>query len=151
MTSLPVFANHFVEIAQHYGHHPLVLYGIAQQESTNPSTGKPWPWTANFDGKGVYYNSKQQAIAEVYKALKRGQRNIDVGIMQVSLRYHSEKFKNLNEAFDPKNNIRVAAEILSQFDGDPLFLQIAKYHCPSKKCRKRAYRYAQKVIARLKP
>ena len=148
---LPVLAkaNYFVEVAQNQGLHPLVLYGIAQVESTRPGLGKPWPWTVNFNGRGEYFESKLNAMIAVDRALGSGMRSIDVGIMQVNLRWHGHRFKSLNEAFDPRRNIEVAASILSAFSGDPLVLQIARYHCPAKKCRKRALKYANKVIDRL--
>lgn len=142
-------ANYFVEVAQDKELHPLVLYGIAQQESTRPGYGKPWPWTANFNGRGQWFESKMEAMTAVDNALRSGLKNIDVGIMQVNLRWHGHRFKTLNEAFDPLRNIEVAASILNSFSGDPLVLQIARYHCPAKKCRKRALRYAKKVIDRL--
>ena len=142
-------SNYFVEVAQDKELHPLILYGIAQQESTRPGLGKPWPWTANFDGRGEWFESKSEAMIAVDRALRSGMRSIDVGVMQVNLRWHGHRFKTLNEAFDPRRNIEVAAAILSEFSGDPLVLQIARYHCPAKKCRKRALRYANKVIDRL--
>jgi hypothetical protein len=142
-------ASYFVEVAQVSGLHPLVLYGIAQVESTRPGVGKPWPWTVNFNGRGEYFESKMDAMTAVDQALRGGMRSIDVGIMQVNLKYHGHRFKTLNEAFDPLKNIEVAADILNEFSGDPLVLQIARYHCPAKKCRKRALKYANKVIDRL--
>jgi hypothetical protein len=145
-------ASYFVEVARASGLHPLVLYGIAQVESTRSGRkglGKPWPWTVNFNGRGEYFESKMDAMTAVDQALRGGMKSIDVGIMQVNLKYHGHRFKTLNEAFDPLRNIEVAADILNEFSGDPLVLQIARYHCPAKKCRKRALVYANKVIDRL--
>ncbi len=138
--------NHFIEVSQVTGVHPLVLYGIAKIESTRPGLGKPWPWTVNFDGRGEWFDTKLEAMIAVDSALRRGMRSIDVGIMQVNLRWHGHRFKTLNEAFDPRRNIEVAAAILNEFSRDPLVLQIARYHCPAKKCRKRALVYANKVV-----
>lgn len=142
--------NHFIEVAESQGLHPLVLYGIAQVESTRPGLGKPWPWTVNFNGQGRWFDSKLEAMKAVDQALRSGLRNIDVGVMQVNLRWHGHRFNTLNEAFDPRRNIEVAAVILNEFSGDPIVLQIARYHCPSKKCRKRALKYADKVISRIR-
>lgn len=145
-----VKANHFIDVAKENNLHPLVLYGIAQVESTRPGLGKPWPWTVNFNGRGEWFESKMEAMVAVDRALNSGLKSIDVGLMQVNLKYHGYRFKTLNEAFDPRRNIEVAAAILKEFSKDPLVLQIARYHCPAKKCRKRALIYANKVIDRLR-
>ncbi|BBP46319.1 hypothetical protein THMIRHAS_16920 [Thiosulfatimonas sediminis] len=144
-------ANFFVEVAERNNLHPLVLYGIAQQESTKPGYGKPWPWTVNFNGQGMWFESKIEAMEAVDQAFKRGMRNIDIGVMQINMKYHGHRFKTLNEAFDPATNIQVAADILKQFSEDDIRLQIAKYHCPGSSCRKRALAYANKVFSRLNP
>ncbi len=147
--SVQASTNLFVAVAQEKGLHPLVLYAIAQVESTKPGSGKPWPWTVNFNGRGQWFESKMGAMVAVDKALKQGMKSIDVGIMQVNLRWHGHRFKTLNEAFDPERNIQVAGDILNEFSSDPLVLQIARYHCPAKKCRERALNYANKVVRRL--
>ena len=72
----------------------------------------PWPWTINVDGKGYYFNSKAEAIAQVQALRARGHESIDVGCMQVNLKYHPNAFANLNEAFDPATNVAYAAKFL---------------------------------------
>ena len=48
----------------------------------------------------------------VRKLQRRGVRNIDVGCMQVNLRYHPKAFKSLGQAFDPRANAAYAAGFL---------------------------------------
>lgn len=72
----------------------------------------PWPWTANVEGKGYYYNSKAEAIAGVQQHMRNGARSIDVGCMQVNLKHHAKAFANLSEAFEPANNVAYAAKFL---------------------------------------
>ncbi|MCP1334831.1 transglycosylase SLT domain-containing protein [Futiania mangrovi] len=72
-----------------------------------------WPWTINAEGKGYFFDSKDQAIAKVRQLQAQGMRSIDVGCMQINLRFHGEAFDNLEEAFDPLINVTYAAEFLT--------------------------------------
>ena len=73
-----------------------------------------WPWTVTSGGKGQYYPTKIAAIRAVRRLQRKGVRNIDVGCMQVNLRYHPTAFKSLEEAFDPAANARYAGRFLAQ-------------------------------------
>jgi len=77
-----------------------------------------WPWTVTSGGKGTYYQSKSAAIRAVRKLQSRGVRNIDVGCMQVNLRYHPKAFKSLAQAFDPRANAAYAAGFLRKLRDD---------------------------------
>lgn len=74
----------------------------------------PWPWTINVEGKGYYFDSKAEAIAQTQSLMARGYRSIDVGCMQVNLKHHAGAFRDLNEAFDPAANVAYAAKFLSR-------------------------------------
>ncbi len=74
----------------------------------------PWPWTINVEGKGYYFDSKAEAIAQTQSLMARGYRSIDVGCMQVNLKHHAGAFRDLNEAFDPAANVGYAAKFLSR-------------------------------------
>jgi hypothetical protein len=73
-----------------------------------------WPWTVNNGGKGQFFPDKKSAIAFVRELQRKGERNIDVGCMQVNLNYHPNAFSSLEEAFDPKANARYAATFLGK-------------------------------------
>ena len=73
-----------------------------------------WPWTVMAESRGRYLPNQQAAIAEVKALQGRGIRNIDVGCMQINLGYHGHAFSNLNEAFDPTNNVAYAAAFLTR-------------------------------------
>ncbi len=64
------------------------------------------------EGRGRYLPNKGAAIAEVEALQARGVRNIDVGCMQINLRYHPDAFDNLEAAFDPATNVEAAARLL---------------------------------------
>jgi hypothetical protein len=74
----------------------------------------PWPWTINVEGKGYYFDSKAEAIAQTQNYLARGYRSIDVGCMQVNLKHHPKAFANLNQAFDPATNVAYSAKFLRE-------------------------------------
>ena len=71
-----------------------------------------WPWTVNNAGDGRYFASKAEAIAHVEALHRRGERNIDVGCLQINLKYHPEAFASLEEAFAPSSNVAYGADFL---------------------------------------
>ena len=93
-----------------------LLQTIASVESGrwNAQAGRrvAWPWTVHANGKGKYYNSKEEAIAAVKNLQQKGITNIDVGCMQINLKYHGKAFANLEEAFDPEKNVAYSAKFL---------------------------------------
>ena len=95
-----------------------LLQTIASVESGrwNAQAGRrvAWPWTVHANGKGKYYNSKEEAIAAVKNLQQKGITNIDVGCMQINLKYHGDAFANLEEAFDPEKNVAYSAKFLRQ-------------------------------------
>ena len=105
-----------------------------------------WPWTVTSGGEGRFFDTKEEAMAEVEFLLTDGTRNIDVGCMQINLLYHANAFETLSDAFDPKTNTAYAASFLSALrkkTGN--WIDAAgKYHSstPEKK-----QRYLKKVLA----
>jgi len=71
-----------------------------------------WPWTVTAEGEGKYYPTKAAAIRAVRDLRDRGLTNIDIGCMQINLRYHGDAFDSLAEGFEPSRNIAYAAEFL---------------------------------------
>lgn len=96
---------------------PALLDAIAAVESGRWHAGDKavlaWPWTVTAEGKGQFLPSRAAAVARVEALRARGIRNIDVGCMQINLRYHPEAFASLEEAFDPHRNIGYAAQFLT--------------------------------------
>lgn len=85
--------------------------GLKQEDGTRRLT--PWPWTINANGKGYFLRSKDAAIAKVRALRAQGIRSIDVGCMQVNLKYHGKAFRDLEEAFDPVMNATYAGQYLT--------------------------------------
>jgi hypothetical protein len=98
-----------------------LLQAIGRVESgrRDPVTGQfaPWPWTINAEGRGMYFPTREAAIAEVRQLQARGVRVIDVGCMQVNLHFHPNAFPTLEQAFDPMTNARYAAQFLTNLHG----------------------------------
>jgi tetratricopeptide (TPR) repeat protein len=72
-----------------------------------------WPWTINVNGQGRYFASKEEAVATTRKLIDEGQRSIDVGCMQINLRYHPNAFRTIEDAFDPALNVAYGAQFLT--------------------------------------
>jgi hypothetical protein len=100
---------------QRYQLPPGLLGSIAMAESGRPITSvtdiRPWPWTINADGTGLFLDSKAAAIAWMQQQASR-HNFIDVGCMQVDLHYHPTAFASIEEAFDPAANTDYAARLL---------------------------------------
>ncbi len=92
----------------------LAAIGRVESGRPDPVTGAlhPWPWTANAEGRGYFYDTKAQAVAAVRSMQARGVRSIDVGCMQVNLMHHPDAFDGLDQAFDPATNADYAARFL---------------------------------------
>ena len=93
-----------------------LLGALAKVESGRWHAGSKarlaWPWTVMAEGRGRYLPTKAAAIAEVRELKARGVANIDVGCMQVNLRWHGHAFDTLQQAFDPVYNVAYAAAFL---------------------------------------
>jgi len=120
-----------------YGIPVHLLAAIASTESGryNKQIGLslPWPWTINVEGKGYFFDTKEQAIAVVKGLQEHGHQSIDVGCMQVNLHHHPGAFANLDQAFDPGYNIAYAAQFLKHnFDDEKSWRKAtADYHSRS--------------------
>lgn len=110
--------NRYFPIYEHKYHMPSnLLRAISVTESgrysPNYKRAVAWPWTINVEGKGYQYETKQEAIRAVKGFLAQGKESIDVGCMQINLKYHPDAFSNLQQAFEPRYNIAYAASFLA--------------------------------------
>ncbi len=107
----------------------------------------PWPWTVNNAGDGRYFASKAEAIAHVRRLKEAGERNIDVGCMQINLMHHPDAFTSLDEAFEPTRNVAYGARFLSALERETSSWAraVERYHTADPG-RGRAYR--EKVYQR---
>ena len=117
-----------------YGIPLHLLSAIATTESGRWHNGLnmalPWPWTVNVEGKGYYFDSKQEAINFVQAQKAKGISSMDVGCMQVNLKHHPDAFANIGQAFEPATNVDYAAQFLrSNYDEEKSWRKAAaNYH-----------------------
>jgi hypothetical protein len=97
-------------------------------------------------GQGYFFKTKAEALARIKTLMSEGEKNIDVGCMQINLYYHGSAFKNIAEALDPKANIAYAAGYLKKLysmSGDWV-IAMGNYHSTTPKLNKA---YKAKVLA----
>ncbi len=142
----PTVPNGYRVIAAEYGIPYTVLYAVALAESgvgtIDKGTHLPWPWTLNVSGRGHFYTSREAAWNALNTYIARGERSIDIGLMQVNWRYHEDKLRDTWRALDPYFNLRVGAGILRQCfeQRDEWCEGVGCYHAPSNPVRARRYR-----------
>ena len=111
-----------------------LLAGVSLAESGRWHAAKKesfaWPWTVTSGKKSRYFESRDAAIREVQHLRSHGVSNIDVGCMQVNLRYHAAAFASLEEAFDPAANVAYAANFLIELHAETRSWtrSVARYH-----------------------
>lgn len=95
-----------------------LLKAISHAESGrwNAENGEivAWPWTVTTGGKGHFLPNRAAAISFVKTRQAEGVKNIDVGCMQINLKYHPDAFTSLDQAFNPSANAAYAANFLRE-------------------------------------
>ena len=138
-------------VAEQRGLDPYVLYAVALVESAKVSkrVAKPWPWALNRQGHPFIPSSLTEAKDILGGSLAKGIRNIDVGLMQVNVRWQGHRVGRPEDLLDPETNLRVGADILAEsIESAPgnLVLGIGRYHAGFQD-EARAYRYGRRVLA----
>lgn len=81
------------------------------------------PYALNLAGKSLIAKNSEEAEIIIQKAITQGIDNIDIGIMQLNMRWHQSNFSSFQEMLDPKANIKYAAAFLSS-----LYQQYGDWH-----------------------
>jgi hypothetical protein len=71
-----------------------------------------WPWTINTGKKSLFFDNKLQMKNFVLNEIKKENYNLDVGCMQINLKWHGSKFKNILDVLDPMVNVSYATSFL---------------------------------------
>ena len=103
-------------VEKHFGLPSHLLLAIALTESgrSTPNGIEAFPWTVTAQQKGHFFNSKKDAIAFTRQQQLNGVKNIDVGCLQINLKYHKTAFRSLRQAFDPYHNALYAGRLLKK-------------------------------------
>lgn len=127
-----------------------ILMGVALTETGRKKNGQfqPWPWSINAEGKGWWFETMGEAIEQVKALQASGIKSIDVGCMQINLRWHKDAFTSLEEAFNPFKNVQYAADNMAKnYSETKNWLLAAGRHHSFREDHAKKYR--EKVIANL--
>lgn len=139
------------QVARRHRIDPYILYAVALTESRKDGEQNrvmPWPWAINNAGNSFIPNSQQEAEALLNEMLDQGKRNIDVGIMQVNLRWHGHRVAKPEHLLNPNTNLEIGAGLLAEaIKSAPnnLALGIGRYY--NWKNVPAAVEYGQRVIS----
>ena len=103
----------FDKAAKAHNLDPLLVYSVALAESASGRGNgsiSPWPWTLRVPGLPFYAKSEDQAKAKLAEFQQQYGRAIDVGFMQVSVRWNGHRVSSPAELLDPETNVMVGAE-----------------------------------------
>jgi hypothetical protein len=91
-----------------------MLHAIALTETGRMIGGRlrPWPWAINREGKGHWFETREEALAFAQASLEEGRRSFDVGCFQVNYHWHGHNFPSLEAMFDQEVNGTYAAQFL---------------------------------------
>lgn len=122
-----------------------VLLAVTLTETGRAQNGRhrPWPWTVNMEGKGLWFASRDQALAYVQQEYARGARSFDIGCFQINHKWHKSGFASFEAMFDPQQNANYAAAFLRDLHQEKgTWAEAAgAYHSRTEK-------YAKKYMAR---
>lgn len=109
----------FEKAAKTHNVDPLLLYSVALGESARLSKDKknhvePSPWAFHAGGKAFYAETKDEAKTMLDKLTSIYGQHIDVGVMQISIRWNGHRVSTPYDLLDPETNIMVGAEIISE-------------------------------------
>ena len=93
-----------------------ILYKIARLESGRYLDGKfvSWPWSLNNAGDTYVFDSFKEGLNTLLELHKSGESNVDIGCMQLNLRWHGSAFSNLSEMLSPLANVTYASSYLEK-------------------------------------
>lgn len=90
----------------------LMALGLQEAGMTVRGTRTIWPWSVNVEGRGYRFDTRVEAEEFVQGQLAQGIRSIDVGCLQINLRWHPDAFPTPGAGFEPDLNADYAARFL---------------------------------------
>lgn len=122
-----------------------VLKAISLTETGRTRAGvtRPWPWTVNMEGKGVWFDSEDEARTYAETHFDSGARSFDVGCFQINYKWHKQAFSSIREMFDPIKNALYAAKFLND-----LFAEKGNWEEAAGAYHSRTPKYANRYKAR---
>lgn len=127
-------------VAEKYGVPVEVFYSVILQESgeSREGTYHPWPWTLNVAHQAYRYDNQHDAVSALREFMTYENR-IAVGLGQIYLPAHGDRFGDPTVLLNPRVNLEYAAKLLSNefkatvSNGNPnWWVAAGRYHHPSK-------------------
>ncbi len=96
------------------------LRSLSNTSSANDGVNplRPWPWTVNLEGHGVWFDTANQAQAYVFRHFRNGARHFDVGCFQINYERHGAAFSTVEDMFNPSKNANFAAGYLKRLHAE---------------------------------
>ena len=139
--------------AQATGVPESVLRAISLTETGRMRGGhlRAWPWTVNMEGKGKWFDTREEALAYVRAHHARGARSYDVGCFQINYRWHGNAFASVEEMFDPTQNALYAARFLASLHRETgsWSKSAGAYHSRTPKYATRYRKRFDRILARV--
>ena len=103
-----------VEGARRGGVPVEVLHAIALTETGRNAGGRlrPWPWAINREGKGFWFDTREEALAFARESVAANRPSFDVGCVQINYRWHGHAFPSIEAMLDPQWTATYAAQFL---------------------------------------
>lgn len=125
----------WARVAAHHGLDPVLLYSVALKETRHRAgvqVSAPWPFTLRGPQGSQFHPSRAAAAQALQRLMARhAPLAIDVGLMQINLRWHGDKVSDPAQLLDAQTNLEIAAAILvdaiHSAPGD-LELGVGRYH-----------------------
>jgi transglycosylase-like protein with SLT domain len=137
----PACLSAIIEAQARYGIPDNLLLAIGIQEAGRRKENLTvWPWAVNVDGEGMFFRSRTEAVDRVRALKALGKRSIDVGCMQINLKWHGDSFASVEQAFDPAANVDYAARfLLSLYRREGDWWEAAGFYHSSTPARQETY------------
>ena len=124
----------FTTVGKAKGIDPLLLYSVALAESAFHKKGiktvKPWQFALRTSSSAYYGKCYEDTVKELRRILKTTD-SVDVGIMQINVRWHKHRVRKPEDLIDLQTNVSVAADILRErlaANDDDWTQALAQYH-----------------------
>lgn len=117
-----------IRAAEQYAVPVPVLYAVGLTESGRK--GQLSPLAMNLAGRPYFAISRAEAMSVVARERAKGVNLIDVGCMQINIKYHAQKFTSIEHMFDPRLNVQYAARFISELrkSTGTWTMAVARYH-----------------------
>lgn len=91
-----------------------VMLAVTRVETGRLRDGvvQPWPWTTNVGGDGHWFDTADALRQFLFRQVKAGVTNFDVGCFQINHHWHGRAFASLDDMIDPVKNADYAARFL---------------------------------------